>query len=97
MTITRDAAGVPNIRAGSDRDAWWGAGYAVAEDRLVELELFRRSTRGTLAGLLGRTRLQEDVVNRRDYYSEAELRAQPARLPAPLRARFDSYAEGVNA
>ena len=46
VTITRDAYGVPNVRAGSADDAWFGVGYAVAQDRLVELELFRRSTRG---------------------------------------------------
>src|SRR5215208_3871104 len=40
VTIVRDAYGVPDVRAGSDVDAWFGAGYAVAQDRLVELELF---------------------------------------------------------
>jgi acyl-homoserine lactone acylase PvdQ len=53
VTITRDGYGVPSVRAGSERDAWFGAGYAVAQDRLVELELFRRATRGRLAEVLG--------------------------------------------
>jgi penicillin amidase len=35
VTIVRDAYGVPAVRAGSQVDAWWGAGYAVAQDRLV--------------------------------------------------------------
>ena len=47
VTITRDAFGVPNIRGTTAGDAWFGAGYAVAQDRLVELELFRRSTTAT--------------------------------------------------
>jgi len=97
VTITRDAYGVPNVRAGSARDAWFGAGYAVAQDRLVELELFRRSTQGRLAEVLGGGRLASDIVARRDYYTRAELRAQLRRLPAALRERFDAYAEGVNA
>ena len=97
MTITRDAYGVPAIRAGSERDAWFGAGYAVAQDRLVELELFRRSTQGRLAEVLGESRLQSDIVARRDYFTKAELRKQLNRQPAALRARFDAYAEGVNA
>jgi penicillin G amidase len=97
VTITRDAYGVPNVRAASAGDAWFGVGYAVAQDRLVELELFRRSTRGRLAEVLGKGRLASDIVSRRDFYTPAELRAQLRRLPAPLRARFDSYAAGVNA
>ncbi len=97
VTITRDAYGVPNVRAGTERDAWFGAGYAVAQDRLVELELFRRSTQGRLAEVLGKGRLASDIVARRDYYTKAELRKQLQRQPAALRARFDAYAEGVNA
>src|SRR5829696_6550131 len=97
VTITRDAYGVPNVRAGSSDDAWFGVGCAVAQDRLVELELFRRSTEGHLAEVLGKGRLESDIVARRDFYTPAELRAQIRKLPAPLRARFDSYAAGVNA
>src|SRR5918996_2213408 len=52
-TITRDAYGVPNVRAGNDRDLWIGVGYAMAQDRLVQLELFRRGTQGRLAEVLG--------------------------------------------
>jgi penicillin G amidase len=95
-TITRDAYGVPNVRAGNDRDLWIGVGYAMAQDRLVQLELFRRATQGRLAEVLGESRLQDDIVARRDYYTAAELRRMLNRLPAPLRARFDAYAEGVN-
>jgi penicillin G amidase len=97
ITITRDAFGVPNVRAGSAGDAWFGVGYAVAQDRLVELELFRRSTQGRLAEVLGKGRLESDIVSRRDYYTRKELQKQLRKLPAALRARFDAYADGVNA
>jgi penicillin G amidase len=97
VTITRDAFGVPSVRAGTEDDAWFGAGYAVAQDRLVELELFRRSAEGTLAAVLGEGRLQSDIVARRDYYTKAELRKMLGKVPKTLRARFDSYADGVNA
>ena len=97
VTIRRDAFGVPNVRAGSDRDLWKGVGYAVAQDRLVQLELFRRATQGRLAEVLGDSRLESDILARRDYYTPRELRRMINRLPAELRARFDAYAEGVNA
>jgi penicillin G amidase len=53
VTITRDAYGVPNVHAANDADAWKGVGYAMAQDRLVQLELFRRATEGRLAEVLG--------------------------------------------
>src|SRR5690349_3187207 len=93
ITITRDGYGVPNVRAGSAGDAWFGVGYAVAQDRLVELELFRRSTQGRLAEILGKSRLESDIVARRDYYTKQELRKQLNKLPAALRARFDAYTD----
>jgi penicillin amidase len=97
ITITRDAYGVPNIRAGNDGSLWFGVGYAVAQDRLVQLELFRRGTQGRLAEVLGESRLASDIVARRDYYTRAELQRMLRRLPAALRARFGAYAAGVNA
>jgi acyl-homoserine lactone acylase PvdQ len=85
------------VRGVTAADAWFGAGYAVAQDRLVELELFRRSTQGRLAEVLGESRLASDIVARRDYYTRAEAARQLRSLPADLRARFDAYADGVNA
>src|SRR5688572_14859838 len=41
VTIVRDAYGVPSITADNEHDAWWGVGYAIAQDRLFQLELFR--------------------------------------------------------
>jgi penicillin G amidase len=95
-TITRDSYGVPNIRAANDRELWKGVGYAMAQDRLVQLELFRRATQGRLSEVLGESRLNDDIVARRDYYTLPELRRLLGKLPAALRARFDAYAEGVN-
>ena len=76
MTITRDAHGVPSVRGASDYDAWWGVGYAVAEDRLFQLELFRRATSGRLAEILGQEYLDDDLVARRDYYTDREAENQ---------------------
>ena len=41
------------VRAGTDSDLWKGVGYATAQDRLVQLELYRRGTQGRLAEVLG--------------------------------------------
>ncbi len=97
VTIRRDAFGTPAISATSEDLGWWGAGYAVAQDRLGELELFRRQAAGTLAEVLGKSSLAGDFVARRDYYTNAELRRMFRRLPAAMRARTQAYVDGVNA
>ena len=97
VRIVRDGFGVPAITAGSDVDAWWGVGYAVAQDRLTELELFRRRATGRLAEVLGAGSLPDDIAARRDLHTGPELDAQVARLPAALRVRLAAYRDGINA
>ena len=97
VKIVRDRYGVPAITGASDADAWWGAGYAVAQDRLFQLELFRRATSGRLAEILGDGYLDDDLIARRDYYTDIELDQMIARIPASLRQRAEAYRDGVNA
>ena len=98
MKIVRDRYGVPAITGATDYDAWWGAGYAVAQDRLFQLELFRRATSGRLAEILGDSYLDDDLIARRDYYTDAELDAMLAPHPgAALRQRAEAYRDGINA
>ena len=97
VTIRRDGFGVPAISARSEADVWWGAGYAVAQDRLGEMELFRRRGSGRLAEILGKSSLEDDIVARRDFYTPAELRRQFRRLPRRFRQRTLAYVAGVNA
>ena len=96
VRIARDAYGVPSVTGTTEDDVWWGAGYAVAQDRLAELELFRRRGNGTLAEILGKSMLSDDIIARRDYYTPRELRGMFARLPRGMQVRFRAYAAGVN-
>ena len=97
VTITRDNFGVPDIHGSTTDNLWFGAGYAVAQDRLFQLELFRRATTGHLAEILGKQYVDMDTQVRRDFYTRAELDTQLAALPAALRARFRSVTDGINA
>ncbi len=49
--VDRDAYGVPSIYARSMAGVWCGAGYAQAQDRMVQLELTRRAVEGDLSEL----------------------------------------------
>src|SRR5436305_8163583 len=39
VKIVRDYYGVPSVTGATNQDLWWGAGYATAEDRQLELEV----------------------------------------------------------
>ena len=97
VRIVRGPYGVPAVTGASDYDAWWGVGYAVAQDRLFQLELFRRATSGRLAEILGDSYLDDDLIARRDYYTDAELDRMIAAIPATLRRRAEAYRDGINA
>ncbi len=97
VTITRDAFGVPTVDGETEDDAWFGVGYAVAQDRLFELDLFRRATSGRLAEILGPGYLDDDLIARRDYYTDAEVQAMVDKIPQKLQDRTQSYADGINA
>src|SRR5205807_3621149 len=81
----------------TDQHLWWGAGYATAEDRLFELEVFRRATTGHLAEVLGSSYVPMDIEVRRDFYTPAELTALYDGLPPAFQARYAAYADGINA
>jgi acyl-homoserine lactone acylase PvdQ len=97
IIITRDSYGVPSIRGSSSSRMWWGAGYATAEDRLFELEIFRRATTGHLSEILGASYLPMDIEVRRDFYSPAELGAVYNNLTPSMKSRYNAYTAGVNA
>jgi penicillin amidase len=52
-TIHRNAWGIPTIRADSDEELFFGFGYAVAQDRLFQLDFLRRKGAGRLSEILG--------------------------------------------
>jgi penicillin amidase len=97
VRIVRDAYGVPSVTGKTTRELWWGAGWATAQDRLVELELFRAQTTGTLSAILGPSHLPADIAVRRDFYTPGELARMFRSLPRSMRARYDAYAAGINA
>lgn len=108
VVIARDEYGVPHVFADTNKALFTGFGYAVAEDRLWQLELFRHAAQGRLAELLGAatvptnmqigqsTALAADVDIRTRHYTDAELQEQLSVLDAEEAEIFTSYADGIN-
>ena len=96
IRIVRDRWGIPHVKASSARDAFFGQGYSLAQDRLWQLELYRHFAWGRAAELLGKGLLRRDQQNRRlkiGHYAEREWDAQSDQARLVLQA----YTDGINA
>ncbi len=60
VQVIRDERGVPHIFATSDRDATIALGFAVAQDRLFQMDFIARVTSGRLAEAMGPGAIQSD-------------------------------------
>src|SRR5215831_15865499 len=97
FVIHRSAFGVPTIRAASQAKMWFGAGWAQAEDRMVQLELTRRAVEGTLSQIFGPSQLSQDETVRTFFYTPAELTAQFQSLPTSMQNALTEFSDGINA
>ncbi|MGF6970477.1 penicillin amidase [Paraburkholderia sp. WC7.3g] len=96
VVIKRDEYGVPQIYADTTYKLFYGYGYAVAQDRLFQMEMAKRSTQGTVAGVLGEKFEKFDEATRGNYWP-ASIEQQIAALPKNERDILDGYADGMNA
>lgn len=96
ITIKRDSYGVPHVYANDVRGLFHGFGYAVAEDRLFQMEMARRAVLGTVSEVMGPAYVALDKGSRAGFTPDS-IRAQMARLSADDKAIFDGYAAGFNA
>lgn len=96
LSIERDAHGIPTIRAGSAEDAWFGLGFAHAQDRLWQLETHKRIAAGRLAEAFGPGALETDKFLRSlGVRRTADMQWQRA-SPA-VRGMLEAYTAGINA
>ncbi len=96
VEILRDARGIPHVFAGRESEAWFGLGFAHAEDRLAQMVWLRRRAYGRTAELEGASALVADRLARLLEIERASASAARA-LPPASRAVLESYAAGVNA
>jgi penicillin G amidase len=95
VTVRRDAHGVPHIEAATQDDLFAAQGYVTAQDRLWQMDIFRRHASGELAEILGPSLVAHDKAQRVLQFRNTALRIY-ANQDAADRARLDDYARGVN-
>ena len=96
VEVIRDRWGIPHISARDECDAFFAQGFCHAQDRLWQMELNRRLSRGQLAEVFGPDALDLDRFMRRLGLHRAAQAEWEAAGP-DVRAVLEGYAAGVNA
>jgi penicillin G amidase len=97
VTIHRDKFGVPHVYGESAAAIYYGAAYAMAQDRLAQGEMFMRSALGRMAEIMGKDLVAADKDARRRTLTEAELKAQFAALSPEHQAILTAMHAGWHA
>src|SRR5207344_2286969 len=96
VTVLRDRWGIPHISATSQEDLFFAQGFVQAQDRLFQMDLWRRSVQGRLSEVLGANFIERDAMTRGvQFRGRAEL--DWTRYGADTRAIATAFARGVNA
>jgi penicillin G amidase len=95
VTVRRDAHGVPHIEAANQDDLFLAQGYVTAQDRLWQMDAYRRNSNGELAEIMGSSLVEHDKAQRVLLFRNTARRVY-ANLTAADRRRLDDYARGVN-
>lgn len=96
VRVTRDALGIPTLRASTRADLFRAQGYVHAQERYFQMDLSRRAAAGRLSELFGSRALEADKSVRVHGLSLVadEVIAQ---MPQSRRQWLDAYVAGVNA
>jgi len=95
VEIIRDSFGMPHIYAASDEDAAFALGYCMAQDRLFQMELVRRSVTGRLSEILGKRFIDVDRLFR-TITAQKSLDQVFAEQSPEVTAIMEAYAAGIN-
>lgn len=98
VELVVDEHGISHVYASSDADAMYGGGYAMARDRLFQMELTRLRVNGRFAEVFGREREKDDRLARAlDFRRLGERDVARMRRERPGDAALlDAWAAGIN-
>lgn len=94
--IVIDHAGIPHIYAASARDGFFLQGYAVARDRLWQIDLWRKRGLGRLSASFGPAFVAQDRAARLLLY-RGDMAKEWAAYPPAAKGWTEAFAAGINA
>src|SRR3984893_1846103 len=95
VNVLRDRWGVPHIYAQSQHDLFFAQGFVVAQDRLFQMELWKRSGQGRLAEVLGPSALLRDI-NARLLRYRGNLKAEYESCSPDTSEILEPFTAGIN-
>jgi penicillin amidase len=96
VRVRRDRWGVPHVEAGSAADLWFAEGFCHGQDRLWQMDFYRRALSGRVSEFAGEEGLPVDRLMRTLGMRRTAER-EAAALDPELRALLERFCEGVNA
>ena len=96
VEIIRDADAIPHIFGATKADAFFGLGYAHAQDRLWQMEFQRRIGHGRLSEIFGAATLPQDRFLRTVGFGRAARAAWASTAPW-AQQQINAYVAGINA
>lgn len=96
VRVLRDSWGVAHIFAETVEDLFFAQGFVAAQDRLWQMEIWRRTGEGKLAEILGPSALERDKFARLMRY-RGDMEAEWKSYAPDARRIIESFVRGVNA
>jgi len=96
VKIDRDTAGIPHIFASSEADAYFALGYAMAQDRLFQMEFLRAAGNGSLSEILGESMLKADRFLHRIMLRPRDPEKLFKANPPQVQAMLTHFIAGIN-
>ena len=97
VTVVRDTWGVPHITARSTEDLFFAQGYVMAQDRLWQMEMWRRAAEGRMAEIAGPGAIARDRTARQLKYRGPFDDSEWTSYHPDGKRIFTAFANGVNA
>jgi penicillin amidase len=96
VTVVRDTWGIPHITAATQDDLFFAQGFVQAQDRLFQMDLWRRSAQGRLSEVLGANFIERDAMTRRMQF-RGDMGAEWAAYGPDAKAIATAFTRGINA
>ncbi len=96
VRVVRDRWGVPHISARTEADLFFAQGFVQAQDRLFQMDLWRRSAQGRLSEVLGPNFAERDAMTRRVQF-HGDMAAEWAGYGRDVKRIAEAFVGGVNA
>jgi len=95
VRVVRDRWGIPHIFAAAQDDLFVAQGFVQAQDRLFQMDIWRRAALGQLAQVLGANFIERDAMTRRFQY-RGDPNREWASYGTDTKRIAEAFVRGIN-